>query len=143
MSLRMRDCTTVRLAIHAHVYGVADVTVGRFFYYTPEYRKCMYADVNTCTHTADGAQPFHQAPVTDAKNAAQLTALVSAISTAVKAALPSAQVTFFSDILGFESSVDQFDLVGIAKAVDYLVVGCYEVSGAALQCLPTRCRSYG
>ena len=51
---------------------------------------------------------------------------MSAISTAVHAALPSAQVTFASDILGFQNPHYQFDLPAIAQAVDYLVVMCYD-----------------
>ena len=84
-----------------------------------------YAAYTLSTHT-DGWSLDMEAQVHDKKNAAQLTALVHAISDAVHASLPSAQVTFFSGILGFESTVDQFDLVGISHSVDFFVVGCYE-----------------
>ena len=49
-----------------------------------------------------------------------------AISDAVHQSLPSAQTTFASDIMGFESKVDQYDLVGISGAVDLMLVMCYE-----------------
>ena len=81
------------------------------------------------THT-DGWSLDIEAPVRDPKDAGQLTALVRAISEEVRGALPSAQVTFASDILGFESRADQYDvdLVGISRAVDYLVVMCYDAA---------------
>ena len=69
----------------------------------------------TLATRTDGWSLDMEAPVTDPGNAAELTALVRAISSAVHAALPSAQVTFFSDILGFESTVQRFDLVGISQ----------------------------
>ena len=82
----------------------------------------------TLSTKTDGWSLDMEAPVRDAKGAALLTALVKAVSDAVHIALPSAQVTFSSDILGFESTVDQFDLVGISKHVDKLLVMCYEAA---------------
>lgn len=76
-----------------------------------------------------------EAPVSTAKGAAQLTALVSTISDAVHQALPSGQVTFASDILGFES-LDQFDLVGVSAAVDYMVVMCCERPQPPMRAVP-------
>jgi spore germination protein YaaH len=37
-------------------------------------------------------------------------------------------VTFAADILGFESRADEFDLVGLAAAADYLLVMCYDAA---------------
>ena len=79
----------------------------------------------TSAHT-DGWCLDIEAPVRDPENAAQLTALVLAISGAVHQSLPTAQTTFASDIMGFESKIVQYDLVGISRAVDLMLVMCYE-----------------
>ena len=83
---------------------------------------------HTLATGTDGWSLDIEAPVRDAATAANATRLVRAISDAVHAALPSAQVTFDSDILGFESRVDQYDLVSIAEACDFLVVMCYDAA---------------
>jgi Di-N-acetylchitobiase len=130
---------SAELYCHAHAHG-ARVTFG--YSHTPwevnytrvwqnatlvsEYAHA-YAAYTLSTRT-DGWSLDMEAPVWDPKDAAQLTALVRAISDAVHRALPSAQVTFASGILGFESTVDQFDLVGISKAVDRMLVMCYEAA---------------
>ena len=83
---------------------------------------------HTLATGTDGWSLDIEAPVRDAATAANATRLVRAISDAVHAAVPSAQVTFDSDILGFESRFDQYDLVSIAEACDFLVVMCYDAA---------------
>eukprot|EP01051_Picozoa_sp_SAG22_P013309 SAG22_NODE_1475_length_4330_cov_2.543134_3_plen_286_part_00 len=130
---------SAELYCHAHAHG-ARVTFG--YSHTPwevnytrvwqnatvvsEYARA-YAAYTLSTRT-DGWSLDMEAPVRDPTDAAELTALVHAISAAVHGALPSAQVTFAAGILGFESTVDQFDLLGISKAVDKMLVMCYEAA---------------
>ena len=83
---------------------------------------------HTLATGTDGWSLDIEVPVRDTESAAQLTRLVRAISDEVHSALPSAQVTFDSDILGFESHVDEYDLVSIAHAVDFMVVMCYDAA---------------
>jgi hypothetical protein len=128
---------SAELYCHAHAHG-ARVTFG--YDHTPwehnythiwqnatlasEYAR-DYAAYTLATHT-DGWCLDIEAPVRDPKNAAQLTALVRSISDAVHTSNPSAQTTFASGIMGFESTTDEYDLVGISEAVDLMLVMCYE-----------------